>query len=99
MLINNRKWKENQVTDSLIKMSENRKLSNGDQTVINELFQGQIGELDLTYNYQIGFEKDAFWNNLDQPLMRLDKVTNPKIIHYVTPDKPFNLVSVNSLRE
>lgn len=99
MLINNRKWKENQVTDSLIKMSENRKLSNGDQTVINELFQGQIGELDLTYNYQIGFEKDAFWNNLDQPLMRLDKVTNPKIIHYVTPDKPFNLVSVNSLRD
>ena len=99
MLINNRKWKENQVTDSLIKMSENRKLSNGDQTVINELFQGQIGELDLTYNYQIGFERAVFWNNLDQTLEYLDEVTNPKIIHYVTSDKPFNLVSTSSLRD
>ena len=99
MLINNRKWKENQVTDSLIKMSENRKLLNGDQTVINDLFQGQIGELNLTYNYQIGFEKEAFWNNLDQTLGYLDKVPNPKIIHYVTPDKPFNLVSTSSLRD
>ncbi|KGE71039.1 SP_1767 family glycosyltransferase [Limosilactobacillus reuteri] len=99
MLINNRKWKENQVTDSLIKMGENRKLSNGDQTVINELFQGQIGELDLTYNYQIGFERAVFWNNLDQTLEYLDEVTNPKIIHYVTSDKPFNLVSTSSLRD
>ncbi len=99
MLINNRKWKENQVTDSLIKMSENRKLSNGDQTVINDFFQDQIGELNLTYNYQIGFEKNAFWNNLNRTLEYLDEVSNPKIIHYVTPDKPFNLVSVNSLRD
>ncbi|MCW3763267.1 SP_1767 family glycosyltransferase [Weissella confusa] len=99
MLINNRKWKENQVMNSLIKLSENHKLLNGDQTVINELFQGQIGELDLAYNYQIGFEKEAFWNDLDQTLGYLDEVTNPKIIHYVTPDKPFNLVSTSRLRD
>lgn len=98
MLINNRKWKENQVMDSLIKMGENHKISNGDQTVINDFFQDQIGELNLTYNYQIGFEKNAFWNNLNRTLEYLDEVSNPKIIHYVTPDKPFNLVSVNSLR-
>ena len=99
MLINNRKWKENQVMDSLIKMGENHKISNGDQTVINDFFQDQIGELNLTYNYQIGFEKNAFWNNLNRTLEYLDEVSNPKIIHYVTPDKPFNLVSVNSLRD
>ncbi|MCC4396534.1 SP_1767 family glycosyltransferase [Limosilactobacillus reuteri] len=99
MLINNRKWKENQVTDSLIKMSENHKLLNNDQTVINEFFQGQIGELKLTYNYQIGFEKEAFWSNLNQTLEYLDEVTNPKIIHYVTADKPFNVVSTSNLRD
>ncbi|MCC4382406.1 SP_1767 family glycosyltransferase [Limosilactobacillus reuteri] len=99
MLINNRKWKENQVTDSLIKMSENHKLLNNDQTVINEFFQGQIGELNLTYNYQIGFEKEAFWSNLNQTLEYLDEVTNPKIIHYVTADKPFNVVSTSNLRD
>ncbi|KEQ20858.1 glycosyltransferase [Limosilactobacillus reuteri] len=99
MLINNRKWKENKVMDSLIKLSEDRKLLNGDQTVINEFFQDQIGELDLTYNYQIGFEKEAFWSNLDQTLSYLDEVSDPKIIHYVTADKPFTLVSTSRLRD
>ncbi|GGI64148.1 SP_1767 family glycosyltransferase [Limosilactobacillus caviae] len=98
MLINNRGWKEKRVVNSLINMGKNPNLLNGAQTVINDFFQGQIGELDLTYNYQIGFEKDAFWNNLDHILSLLDKVKNPKIIHYVTSDKPFNLTSTSSLR-
>jgi glycosyltransferase family protein len=99
MFINNRKWKTERVIKTLLEKGKDTTLSNGDQTVINEVFQGQIGELDPSYNYQIGMEKNAYWNNADAVLKRLYEIKNPKIIHYVTKDKPFDLLSVSSLRE
>ncbi|TGY61116.1 glycosyltransferase family 8 protein, partial [Limosilactobacillus reuteri] len=98
LLINNKKWKESNLVSSLLEKAKASNLRNGDQTVINEVFKNKIEELDPSYNYQIGFEKAAFWGNLQKTTLLLDKIKNPKIIHFITEDKPFNLVSVNSLR-
>lgn len=98
MLINNKKWREEKITQKLIEMGKQH-LPNGDQTVINEIFRDQMEDLDPAYNYQIGFEKDAFWNNLDSVFAYFEEVQNPKIIHYVSGDKPFNLVSSGSMRD
>ncbi len=61
LLINNKKWKESNIVSSLLEKAKDPNLRNGDQTVINEVFKDRIEELDLSYNYQIGFEKAAFW--------------------------------------
>ena len=98
LLINNKKWKESNIVSSLLEKAKDPNLRNGDQTVINEVFKDKIEELDLSYNYQIGFEKAAFWGNLQKTTQFLDKVKKPKIIHFITEDKPFNLVSTVSLR-
>ncbi|WP_297816262.1 SP_1767 family glycosyltransferase [uncultured Lactobacillus sp.] len=98
MLINNKKWREEEITQKLIDMGKQH-LPNGDQTVINEIFRDQMGDLDPAYNYQIGFEKDAFWNNFDSVFAYFEEVQHPKIIHYVSGDKPFNLVSSGSMRD
>lgn len=98
MLINNKKWREENIVQKLIEASK-QDLPNGDQTVVNTIFKDQIGELDPAYNYQIGFDKDAFWNNFDSVFAYFEKVRNPKIIHYVSKDKPFNLVSSGRLRD
>ncbi|WP_251717761.1 SP_1767 family glycosyltransferase [Lactobacillus agrestimuris] len=99
MLINNKKWREEHLRKKLVERVKESNVLNGDQTVINVVLKGQIGELDLAYNYQIGFERIAYWNDLRNVLACFESVINPKIIHYVTEDKPFNIVSTSSLRE
>lgn len=98
MLINNKKWREENVSQKLVDFGK-RLLPNGDQTIVNDVFKDRIGELDPAYNYQIGFEKDAFWNSMDSVFAYFEEVKNPKIIHYVSGDKPFNLVSTGSMRD
>ena len=99
MLINNKKWREEHLREKLVERGKESNLLNGYQTVINEVLKDQIGELDLAYNYQIGFEKDAYWNDLHTVFACFESVADPKIIHYVSEDKPFNIVSTSSLRE
>lgn len=98
MLINNKEWREKKVTQKLLEMGKQH-LPNGDQTIINSIFKNEIGTLDPSYNYQIGFERDAFWNNFDSVFAYFEEVKHPKIIHYVSADKPFNLVSSGSMRD
>ena len=57
LLINNKKWRESNIVSRLLEKAKDTNLRNGDQTVINEVFKDKIEELDLSYNYQIGFEK------------------------------------------
>ena len=58
MLINNKRWREEKVSSKLIEMSKQQALAS-DQAVINEVFKNQIGELNLSYNYQIGLKKES----------------------------------------
>ncbi|RMX26734.1 SP_1767 family glycosyltransferase [Limosilactobacillus reuteri] len=99
LLINNKKWRETNIVDNFLEKAKDPNLPNGDQTVINTILKNKIEELDLSYNYQIGFEPIAFWGENSHIVAALDKVKNPKIIHYITEDKPYNLVSANSLRD
>lgn len=99
MLINNRLWRDEHVLPSLIEMGQNPNMPNGDQTVINTVFHNKIGELDPTYNHQIGYDALAFLSNDEHLQSKLDAIPNPKIIHYVTEYKPFNLISLTSLRD
>ena len=98
MLINNKKIREENLADEMIKMAEDPNWPNGDQSVINELFKGRIGQLHPSYNYQIGYEAYGYRGN-SHILKGLNLIKNPKIIHYITENKPFNMVSVGSLRE
>lgn len=79
-------------------MSKQQALAS-DQAVINEVFKNQIGELNLSYNYQIGLEKNAYWNNKQVVFDNYNRVPIPRIIHYSGDDKPFSLVSTGSLRD
>ncbi|MBB1070203.1 SP_1767 family glycosyltransferase [Limosilactobacillus sp. RRLNB_1_1] len=97
LLINNKKWRAEKVVDKLLEMGKNNNLANGDQTIINEFFKGQIGQLNPRYNYQIGYEfMSSFHNHI---LRSLKKVINPKIIHYISKQKPYKLISIGSLRK
>ena len=76
MLINNKKWREEHLREKLVERGKESNLLNGDQTVINEVLTDQIGELDLAYNYQIGFEKDAYWNDLHTVFACFESITD-----------------------
>jgi lipopolysaccharide biosynthesis glycosyltransferase len=100
MVINNQALKKIPgISDKLLNLGRNPNLSNGDQTVINDYFNGRIGSLSDEYNYQIGFDRVAFWNKHPKLLNKLNSIKYPKIIHYLTNDKPFNFQSTGRLRE
>lgn len=97
MLINNKRWREEKMSSKLIEMSKKQGLAN-DQAIINEVFKDKIGKLNLSYNYQIGLEKNAYWNNKQVVFDNYNRVPIPRIINYSGDDKPFNLVSTGDLR-
>lgn len=97
MLINNKRWREEKMSSKLIEMSKKQGLAN-DQAIINEVFKDKIGKLNLSYNYQIGLEKNAYWNNKQVVFDNYNRVPIPRIINYSGDDNPFNLVSTGDLR-
>lgn len=98
MLINNKKWREANVSKQLLEMSKDQSRAHDDQSVINDFFRDQIIELNPTYNYQIGYENIGYWIARGPIEAYLDEVKKPKIIHYITDDKPSNLLSKTDLR-
>lgn len=94
LLINLKRWRREKINDVI------RSSANGeDETnLINKLFSNQIGELDLAYNYQVGYEREAYWNNWGSVYDFFDLVEKPKIINYITKDKPFNITITTDLR-
>ncbi|MCI1528019.1 MAG: family 8 glycosyl transferase [Lactobacillus sp.] len=100
MVINNKQLKKiPNISEKLINLGRDPNLPNGDQTVVNDYFKGKIGKLPDEYNYSIGFDAVAFWNELPKLMHKLNSVKEPKIIHYVTVDKPFNFQSIGRMRE
>lgn len=78
LLINNKFWREKQLSSQLLDLSKKPELADSDQTVINQFFKGKIKELPPTYNYQISYEKKAYWNDIDSTFAFLDQVRKPK---------------------
>lgn len=97
MLINNKRWREEKMSSKLVEMIKKQGLAN-DQAIINEAFKDKIGKLNLSYNYQIGLEKNAYWNNKQVVFDNYKRVPIPRIINYSGDDNPFNLVSTGDLR-
>lgn len=53
----------------------------------------------MKYNYQIGMDMIAFYDHHDYVFDALNIVKHPKIIHYLTPDKPWKTVSTSRMRD
>ena len=100
LLINNKKWRSETIRQKLIELTEkeHENVKEGDQSILNMLFKDQYSLLDDKYNFQIGFDAGAAEKNhtfiFEIPLTPL-----PKILHYISPDKPWKQFSVGRLRE
>ncbi|VKM27882.1 glycosyl transferase family 8 [Streptococcus pneumoniae] len=100
LLINNKKWKSENIRQKLIELTEkeHENVKEGDQSILNMLFKDQYSLLEDKYNFQIGFDAGAAEKNhafiFEIPLTPL-----PKILHYISPDKPWKQFSVGRLRE
>ena len=67
MLIDNLQWKDLSVSDKCLELSEGKKSEhwelehfNGDQTILNSVFQDNWLELDKRFNVQVGHDIVAF---------------------------------------
>lgn len=105
MLINNAKWREENLEDKLVQQSqfmqkeieEGRFLDfNGNQTIINQVCKEKWLELDRSFNLQVGHDIVAFYNNWKG---HLEEVQSPVIIHYTTYRKPWTTLIANRYRE
>ena len=100
LLINNKKWQAENIRQKLIDLTEkeHENVGEGDQSILNILFQNSCYQLEDTYNFQIGFDAGAAEKNhafvFEIPLTPL-----PKILHYISPDKPWKQFSVGRLRK
>ena len=99
MLIDTINWRKYQLEEACIDIikREDLEINNGDQTVINVACQEYIQELPFLYNSQIGYDKLTSYNKQEEIFDRFV----PKealIYHYLSPDKPWNLLSFNCYR-
>lgn len=103
MLIDNLQWKELSVSDKCLELSEGEKSEhwelehfNGDQTILNSVFQDNWLELDKRFNVQVGHDIVAFYSNWQEHFCVKD---SPLIIHYTTYRKPWNSSTSYRYRE
>lgn len=94
MLIDNLQWKDLSVSDKCLELSEGEKSEhwelehfNGDQTILNSVFQDNWLELDKRFNVQVGYDLVAFYNHWEEHFNLEDE---PLVIHYTTNRKPWN---------
>ncbi len=99
MLINASLWREQGLTDKLLRTAEamHHLVRNGDQSILNIVCDQKWLALDKTYNYQTydvvsRYEHRAY---LYEDL----KDAVPRIVHFLTSDKPWNSYSVARFRE
>lgn len=100
LVVNNRQLKKiPHLTDDLLKYGGKKDLHNSDQSVFNDYFAGKIMTLPLTDNYEVGMDRWAFVGNRQDMLDKLASVNHPRLIHYVTDDKPWNFTSSSRYRD
>lgn len=100
LLINNKKWRSETIRQKLIDLTEkeHENVAEGDQSILNMLFKDQYNLLDDKYNFQIGFDAGAAEKN-HAFIFEIPLTPIPKILHYISPDKPWKQFSVGRLRE
>lgn len=96
LLMNLSYWREHRIGEeclNYLKNNYNCLLAN-DQDVLNAVLWDRKLELPLTYNYQLQFLSNYFFN-LQFPSMKqniLDTYENPTIIHYAYSIKPWSVM-------
>lgn len=99
MLIDYDNWQRYKLEEACISIINKKdlKITNGDQTIINIACQEYIQELPFYYNSQVGFNMLASYNNWSE---RFNSFAPQEalIYHYLTSDKPWNLLSFNRYR-
>lgn len=100
MLINNKRWKDENITTKLVEKTEQEKdtILEGDQTILNSVLGHEAVWLEDTYNFQIGFDRGASMYHY-QHLFNLSLSPLPKVLHYISGDKPWNTYSSGRLRD
>ena len=105
LLLDNQKCRQEKLKERLIEQSivtireveEGRfEHFNGDQTIFNQVLQGDWLELDRTYNLQVGHDIVALYNNWQAHLAFNDK---PVVIHFTTYRKPWTTLIANRYRD
>ncbi len=100
LLINNKLWKEENIQKKLVEITnrDHEKVDESDQSIFNIVIGDRYILLEDKYNFQIGYDRIAEQRKqyfiLDMPVDPL-----PAIIHYLTDDKPWKLMSFSRLRE
>ncbi|KXT82475.1 Glycosyl transferase, family 8 [Streptococcus sp. DD11] len=100
MLINNQRWRQENISQQLVELTD-REIETaleGDQSILNMLFADQYWPLDDSYNFQIGFDMGAAQMGHDF-IFELPLSPLPAIIHYISGQKPWDLLSNMRLRE
>lgn len=90
LLINNRLWKKENITEKAIAISNEKvnELPDGDQSVLNILFENRWAELNPLLNYLVGAEYLYLKNNLPNLIIRKENQM-PVILHFNTQYKPW----------
>lgn len=88
LLINNLCWKENNVFEKLMNLTNQYHLEVlGDQGILNILFKDQWQRLPILYNLQVGSDSLAWIENKTEWYSLFNGV--PKVIHYTYTHKPW----------
>lgn len=102
LLINNKKLKEeDNIVDRMLEAGKEKGLRDADQAVLNKFFNHNYLGLDIKYNYVIGYDRDVTLAPSNAPTYfeLMDSCKDPKIIHYASADKPWNMTSSGRMRE
>lgn len=95
LLINVDYWRENAVGQQCLNFLAHHYnlIEANDQDVLNAVLWDKKMSLPLTYNYQIQFKKRNFYQSFSEKMRQeVDTTTEPVIIHYAAPQKPWNVM-------
>ncbi|MGX2956607.1 glycosyltransferase family 8 protein [Ursidibacter arcticus] len=90
MLINNILWRRDNISEKAIDLSNTyiAQVMDGDQSILNMLFESRWIELNPTINYLVGGEYSYIKHNIPHLIMRKAGEL-PLILHYNTEYKPW----------
>lgn len=100
LLINNDIWRAENVTQDLIELTNQYHQTDfGDQGILNRLFENRWKELDSSYNFMVGMDTIAYFQNKNDWYPHAELLeASAKMIHY-TGKKPWQQITLNRLRE
>ena len=100
LLINNDMWRAENVTQDLIQLTNQYHQTDfGDQGILNRLFENRWKELDSSYNFMVGMDTIAYFQNKNDWYPHAELLeASAKMIHY-TGKKPWQQITLNRLRE